>query len=804
MDDPRVPESRFWMALVLQEDNKLKEAHEVVEHLFRDNNITVENKLESGRLLALIKIEMEDFNGAENVVSDMLKLRTEDISLLALHARIVRLVGEKERAQNILEKAKNLVTINTDYPAKFWLADELFAIGDFSGAADILAGIVDVSIDRPPLRMLVTCYFNAGQLRKALDLCQSIREQAGPVEYLTQIEITIYEEIGDFIRSRDLSREYLEQFPENIIVKLRLAIANYQTGDLDVVDEFLEEDIDINNLSLSGCLVLANLYFARGKFHEAIDLLYEVKRTYPEEQEAHLAYIQPFISISEEENKWLHPEMIEVNSAVKIQRPGGVEDRWIIIEDREDINQLNREFSINHPISKELIGKKPGDTIDLPQGSITIKAKILEVTSKYLLVYNEILGDHELSFPESRTIFRIPVEYSNDSSGKASDIKPVINSITDVVDARHSYTMKAEDFYLQGRMAIGTLSEILGINPINTFVSLSSNPHVGVRCCLGSFQERQEAFELMIDNPKLIVDMTSIITIAQLGIGASIARKFGDLTIAKSTLDLFEHMLSQFPFSNPGEFMQIGKDGGKYTRLMISEEIIQKEKEAYEAAWEWAKKNCEIAPVSGALNINREKRDQMIQAVGLSFADTILIASEKNLILYSDDFWFRVIVLNEHQIFGVWTQPLLLSMLDSGALEIDEYRKCVISLASLNYYHTSINAEIILEAARMANWGNNYPLTNVLAMISGERSDEKPALEVVSDFIRMLRREKLLAHQFASGIDIVLDAICTGREGRQHVLNRLRERVRAKLLLDEIGFIEFDKLLQSWVATHIL
>lgn len=804
LDDPNVPEAKFWMGVVLLEDKRFSEASDVVSNLYYADDIDIRNKLEAGRLLILIKIQLEDLSGAEEIIKEMLVLDPENICVLSLHARINWLLGNRENTRSILANAKKLISKGIDYTSRFWLADEFFRTEDFSSAAEILEEIVDLTVDKPPVRQLVSALYNLGKLDKALAICKSIRQQFGSVEYLTQIEVAIYLEVEDYVKARDISTRYLEKFPNNPIIWIRLAVSNYQLGDMKAVDDILNRNMDLGQLALQEWLIVANLLIFRRRFPEAIDLLYEARRKFITEQKAHVSYIQPFLMLTEEEGKWLNPDSVGKNSAVKISRPGGVEDRWIIIEDREVSNPETGEYSLEHPIAKLLIGKKVGDKVNIPQGLYPIEAEIVSVTSKYVMAYNETFKDHEIMFPNSQAIFRIPVNYGGKDNVTEAELVPTIKAITDIVDSRNSFAQQVEEQYRQGKLTIGALSEIMNVNPISAIVTLSGNRKAGIHCCNGDFAERKEAFNLLSDTPKLIVDISAIISIYQLRIGDAIIQKFGKLYIANTTLSLFDQLLNTHPFNNPGEFMQIVKEGEDYKRLLISEEIVQREKEEYETAYIWVKENCEVMPIQGALEIGREKREQMDYVLGQSFADTVLIAINGNLVLYSDDYWFRRIANNEHQLSGVWTQSILQSMLDSGHITIEEYRKSIITLANMNYHHTSINSEIILEAAKAAKWVNRPPLSNMLLILSGEKSDLESAIEVSANFIHLLRREKLMVNQHQDMINSILDTLCMGRGNRQQIMNALRNKVKARFFIDEIGFNNFDYALQIWKARHVL
>src|SRR5665647_994494 len=111
---------------------------------------------------------------------------------------------------------------------------------------------------------------------------------------------------------------------------------------------------------------------------------------------------------------------------------------------------------------------------------------------------------------------------------------------------------------------------------------------------------------------------------------------------------------------------------------------------------EWIQINCEVLPCNKALSIKREKRTELDNMIGRAFTDTILIASEKGNILYSEEKIIRDIARLEFNVSGIWTQALLVYLSDDGFVEKHQYNRKTIELVDLNYHHTSINPEILL------------------------------------------------------------------------------------------------------------
>jgi hypothetical protein len=92
-----------------------------------------------------------------------------------------------------------------------------------------------------------------------------------------------------------------------------------------------------------------------------------------------------------------------------------------------------------------------------------------------------------------------------------------------------------------------------------------------------------------------------------------------------------------------------------------------------------------------------------------------------------------------------------------------QYNRKTIELVDLNYHHTSINPEILLDAAKQAKWKLVSPLINVLKILEGKNSTEDSALNLSTSFIHLTLKENIKADEFYMLFMNLLNVIVKGR-----------------------------------------
>lgn len=796
----RIPEVLLLLSDVLRIEQKFPEAIDYLGELINTEASEV-LKEDARRLLIRLYVELKDFPKAKEISNSLLEMDPSNISYTVDSAVITGAEGNHDEASSILLKAVTYIKEDTSYKQLLELADELYAFKEFEEAAKIYEKIVDTSINSPLSRALLNSYYRAGIIDKALGICQTLLEKYGPLKYVSEMESAIFEEIGDLPKAKDLCKTYLETSPDDYGMQLRLAVINLRLSEIIELDKFLDSPFEIKTLTLDHGLQFAGLLAIRNKYERAFAVIYELRRTYYNDANAHLKYIAIFLQRERDASDWLKVTKADMDTAVCIEEEAHKKE-WYIIEDRKDADSRRNEYDLNHPMVKKILGKTVGDDVVIVDSSYSkVTGKIIEIKSKYVYAFQDSFTSFEKLFPNVPGVRKVKVEIPK----KEGELPKGTETIFDDISRQHDRNLQVEKLYREGKITIGAFANLISRDVVDVWGGLVSNPDLGIKCCRGNAQERSNATSLIhADSVKLIIDAISIMTLNAIDAGDEIIERFGKLGISQSSIDIFSQTISERKGMQSKGFMVIGKEGDRFVRQEFSAQDIKRNLEHLEKTMAWIEKNCETIPCNVALTVKREQRKHLEELIGSSFIESILIASEPGAILYSDDERFRSLAKGEFDTDGVWTQVLLMQCMEEGILSKEKYNDMVIRLATLSYRHTSIDAGVLIEAAKQSEWLPKPPYTTVLKILGGQYSDEKSALIVGTNFLYELWKQPPILIQKRDQIILSILNALTSRRNPRIIISKLAKMLERKFYLIQPALQEVFSIIKAWEKTRIV
>lgn len=794
------PEAPLLLAEALHKENKSLEAISIINKLLR-NKPPKPLKEEANRLLIQLYVDTEDFEKARKISDSLRALDPTNILYLVDAAQVSRFSGKSADAIALLNEAKRYITASSSPGQLLELADEFYSLEQFEDAAKIYKKIVDKTLDTPLTHKLLNSYYRAGETGKALNMCQILHNKYGPLKYISEMESAIYEEIGNLPEAKNVCKEYLSLFPKDLGIKLRLAVVNFRSNNFKELDEFLNSFIDIETLPLESALQLAYLHAARNLVQRSFEIMYEIRRKFFNNGDAHLKYIEFFFQRERDCDKWLKLSRVGVDAAVCIKDDSGQRE-WYIIEDRKDADIHRREITLDHPLAQKLLGKSVEDEILLKENDLSKefgKIKIMEIKSKYVYALHESLSLFEKLFPNTQGLWKVKIELPE----KQGDLPKGFQTILDEVSQQHEAHLKIEQFYKEGKLTVGIFANLIRRNVLDVWEGMISKPDLGLKCCLGNDKEKNYSLSLLDKKPKLTIDIISLMTLHDVNAEDIIIKAFGKLGIAQSTKDLLRDTINERKGIQSEGFMTIGKEGDKFIRQEISAEDVKRSIEYLEKIMNWIKNNCEIIPCRAALDMKRNRKQQLNETIGPSFIDTILIASEPGNLLYSDDERLRSFAKTKYNVDGAWTQIVLMHCLNTNILEKAKYNEIIVKLVCFHYYYTSIDTDVLVEAARQSKWLSSQPYTSVIEILKGKFSDEDSALIVGTNFLYELWKQPILARHRDYLILSLIDVI-TAERNRRVILDKLISRIKRRFFLLPLAERQIISLIDIWKRMHLV
>ena len=803
---PETPEAPILLANILLVTERLEEAiTKLNDFLMTDPKTPLRE--EANRLLIKVYVASGDLDKAREISGAMRESSPTSVPFIIDAARIAKATGNRDEALSLLEEAYGYAQNSEEFQEITELAHELYIYKEFDKAAKLYEKIADTRLNSQWTRGLLESYYHSGERKKALEICRSLREKHGPLEKVTAMEFLIYNEIGDLNQARVVGKAYIDAFPEDTEMQIRLAIIYSRCNSVSELDCLLDRSFDLEGFTLRSYFDLAYLYQIKSKPERALDIMYEARRRHYDNAEAHLKYIGTFLQVDTKMGELLDPIEVKPGTAVRLENPG--QTSWYIVEKREDTHLVRKELNVDHPLAQRLLGKTVNDEVCLQQNLVSQQiGKIIEIKSKYVYAFQDSLRSVPELFPDVQGLGMIKLDESPET-GDSEKIRPIL----DFIDRQDEASRHIEEFYKEYRPPIGVFANLTGGDFLDTWGLLMSKPDLGVRCNSGNPEESRQALALLDNRPsKLIVAPISLITLHRLGAADTVVKAFGTLGIAQSTIDELQHVINEREgMWSDREHMSVGKEGDRYVRSVFTADQVTRDIDYLKGIVKWTRENCDILPCTAALNINQLRKQELDDLFQPFFIDTLFIATQPGYLLLSDDERLRSYAITnfsvdagtDFHVNGVWTQAVLKHCVNKKLLDKAEYDKMTLKLICSNYYHMSFNGDVLIEAARLSDWNASEPFSIVVRTLANQRTDLFVALSASVDFLFRLWIEPIPRTQREYLTLQLFGGLTAGRSTRE-VSNLLASGISERFTLNPLAEQDILSLIEIYVETRPL
>jgi len=798
------PEAPISLADILRDVGEYDRAIETAKHFLQQNS---DSSLSDAahRIIARSYVESKNAEKAIEIFNLIQEKESKSLTDLINAATIATFLDEKPVAVKLLREAKNQIDASTLKIQTLDVADRFYSLGEFRDAAQLYEVITDFTLYTFYTHTLIEAYYYSGQYRKALDLCQILRQNHGISIFLCKMESSIQESVNNLVEAKRICQECLTQFPNTLLIELRLASINYRLEKFDELDEFLKSSVNITDLPFDLAIQLTDLYGVRGFTDKFFESLYRIRKEFYDKSIVHVKYVTSFFEREKVSDSFLACHRVCINSAVYLQDESE-QISCFVIEDKQNADFSHNEISLEDSQTQKLLNKAVGDEVVFKDDFISKDVrKVVEVTSKYVYAFRESLNLLEKQFSETPGFWTLKVDLSECTNGLPKNLKSVL-------DKSNESIREAEKLYKTSHIPIGTFAKLTSKDIPSTWGHLISSPELGIFCCQGNQEERSHALSLLTTKPlRLIIDIISLLTIHGLDAADAVVKSFGRLGIAQSTIDVLRNVVEDYKGMKSNGTAFLGTEGDHFFLHEVTADEVQRSREYFEGIITWIKDNCEISPCTAALDMEQNEIQELEKLVGTSSFETLLIASEPGNLLYSDDWALRQVAKARFKLDGVWTQIVLLRCQELTALKQSEYSEIVVKLVRSNYHYTSIDDHALISAAEQADWLPNEPFTSLLlflgnsqrkdSLILNEQADRialPSVIGVAVNFLYKLWEQDIsVQRKHALGISL-LNYLMRGRHNLNSVLSALDSGVRGKYLILLPDESEILLLIRQW------
>lgn len=174
-----------------------------------------------------------------------------------------------------------------------------------------------------------------------------------------------------------------------------------------------------------------------------------------------------------------------------------------------------------------------------------------------------------------------------------------------------------------------------------------------------------------------------------------------------------------------------------------------------------------------------------------------LVARERKLPLFSDDFALRAFAASRLGVKGFWTHPWLSSLRTRGVLDPDRYREALVALMFANYRYPGATSEDFLWAIRREGYEPNAKVARVLSYLAGPECAVASAVSMIGYLILSIWLDAVLSTRRYAMLDMLLDTLVRGRS-RATGLHLLERTLAQRFVLLPIQHEEVTRAIKAW------
>lgn len=730
-------------------------------------------------------IDQHDLEQAERCLSDEF-MRKHSFQAQTLWAWIHLEAGSETAAKNAVEKALSSSIENAHKQDLQLLAHVLIRLKDDANALGLLDEVVCPGVLDDDMRTLINCAQRLGRHDMLLRLCRELREAGTSDNKLQRLEIDLLNRYApeqalnltkEFSTSSD-SPELFTAYHNFLLIRLK------QSDELTLNPSVLPSASQI--VPQDAFLVVVP-YLKAQRYDDALRFLYAQRRQYFEDEQAQKSYMDFFLTYSNHLSILKPPKIVTEDCAVSLMH-GNKEERWVIIENERPLASRD-EFSSTHELPQRLIGRKVGDTVELPGKLIqNDKATICEIQSKFVRAFQECLNNFRRWFPESSALQKIDV-------GTEDNFDP--SAIIQSLKERREHIEECLQLYLDKPCSLYLFANGVGIDELDAIQFLASHERGIVKCCQTMPDQFLKSVEDGFTTQAIVLDLSTIITLTLFDAWSYLApdKKY---YVSQITSELIDNWLrkAQLKQSMDGGVAILDDSDG----LIVQDSMEDEKEQRLQIMREMIDKHCQRKSSPIVAKIDPQKRKLYEKSLGVHNLESIGVASECSGVLWSDDLVVGFICQTDFGIDHVWTQLALRRFLFSGSLTATEYELLTAKLMSWNYTSIVWNAQTLIAAGEEANWDvEAWPLKQCLGLVGNSGPQGILNAHIVLEFIKLLRRSSCIELKQGAVIRAALDSLGTPRMVRW-MLGRLNS-----VFPIDYSSVEFVQLeLQYWLSNKLL
>ena len=338
----------------------------------------------------------------------------------------------------------------------------------------------------------------------------------------------------------------------------------------------------------------------------------------------------------------------------------------------------------------------------------------------------------------------------------------------------------------------------LGVNAYLAISGIAQDPNQTVKCCPGTRAEQAQAIQSLQTSKAIVVDITALATLRLLGLTKVLStNKYKFIVSQHTRITLHEMLADARSVSAAGATLSYEHgETQMFTRVAEDEERQRQDDAAFV---KFVESQTEYRSGLALASLQPERREFLEKAFGQYGAESIVIAADPDLVLWTDDLIQAQLSATEFGARRVWTQLVLGSFAEAGLISSDEYAEASARLIGMDYVATIFDASILLAGFRLAGWSpEQYPAKQFGKIFADPEAGLHQLIQIFVSFIERLHRETIPSASRCAIVRALLESLAKHPQAMVP-LKSLREMGSRVFGINAIGQQQFDACFDRWL-----
>ncbi|HEX8204239.1 MAG TPA: hypothetical protein VF590_27420 [Isosphaeraceae bacterium] len=527
---------------------------------------------------------------------------------------------------------------------------------------------------------------------------------------------------------------------------------------------------------------------------DALRFAYAVLRHNFSDPEAHRVYIGAMIGCDESVSELMSALMASPGMAVRFTERNI--QRWVVIEEEPGADAALNELGSDHPLAKELAGKRVGESFILKRRpSRDVLAIIEEIKPKYVYRFQDTIEHWNVRFPEATglDVFHLPtIEAPN--GGETYDFADFFA----MFEPRQRHVREVEAAFLARPMPIHLFAEATGNSAAVAMLRLAVRRGLPLRCCRGHVVERIGAEKALRSSNVTVMDLTAACTLLLLGLESLLERRTRRVVVSQSTMQELRSLAEKSWACDPVfELLRVQRDPAS---ILTDSEQPRDWNARVKTFLNCPRRSCDVRGCLPMAALDPKQRKVLTEVFGQHGVESMILGAQRGHVLWTDDLTVADVANSEFGAHCVWTGIVLGAQLEDDSLDGDVFLDSVAKLVGFGYDFTGINPPIILRAAELADWNpDRWPLEQVLDQFANVSAELCDMARVAAATIVAAHERCLLVERRQALVIRIAERLGRRRDGMIAV-QAMVEVLPQLFGLDVVHAREATTVLKGWLA----